>query len=84
MTIRDPIEEAGKPAGLCDICGKLGDLTIARPIYAEMAICEECMNFLYPPQLPSIRTLSRRPANPQACATSAASSVISLKRRYLL
>jgi hypothetical protein len=30
MTVRDPIEQAGKPAGLCDLCGKLGYLEIGR------------------------------------------------------
>lgn len=45
MTIRDPIEKSGKPAGLCDLCGKLGYLEIGRVNSFSLRSewwCEDC------------------------------------------
>jgi hypothetical protein len=41
--IRDPIEQTGEPAGLCDRCGKLGYLGIGRAsVFGDEYWCEDC------------------------------------------
>lgn len=50
MTMRDPVEKAGEPAGLCDCCGRLGRLGIGicAAWMAPEWWCEDCRNACEP------------------------------------
>ena len=47
--MRDPIEQASEPAGICDCCGKLGSLDIGlASVFGNEYWCEDCRNAIEP------------------------------------
>ena len=48
--VHDPIENAGEPVGICDCCGKLGNLDVGLvSIFGQFEFwCEDCRNAIEP------------------------------------